>query len=48
VHILNVLLGDLAYIRAVSRDKARQVDEITKAYVHDLADKHPQELWTVL
>ncbi len=48
VTIFNVPIGEERYVQAKLRDKARQVKETTEAYVHDLGDDYPQELWTML
>ena len=46
--IFNVPIGEERYVRAKLRDRARQVAETTEAYVRDLGDEYPQELWTML
>jgi hypothetical protein len=46
--IFNVPVGEERYVQAKLRDKARQVAEMTEAYVRDLGDEYPQELWTML
>ena len=48
VTIFNVPVGEDKYIQAKLRDKAGQMQETTKAYVKDLGDEYPQELWTML
>ena len=35
------------YVQAKLRDKAGQVRETTEAYVRDLGDEYPHELWTM-
>ena len=48
IQVFNVPVGDPKYVAAVLRDKGKQVEEVTHAYVADLAEEYPQELWTML
>ncbi len=48
VPIFNVPLGEEGYVRAKLAEKARQVQVTTEAYVQDLGDEYPQELWAML
>ncbi len=48
VHDFNVPVGDADYVATVLQTKATQVRSTTRNYVKDLADDHPQELWTML
>jgi hypothetical protein len=48
IQIFNVPLGEERYVRARLREKAKQVHKTTEAYVHDLGDEYPGELWTML
>jgi uncharacterized membrane protein YgcG len=46
--VFNVPIGTEKYVQAIMRDKAMQVVKTTEAYVQDLGDEYPQELWTML
>ena len=48
VHVFNVPVGDEDYIATALQPKASQATTTTRKYVEDLADDHPQELWTML
>ena len=48
LQVFNVPVGDPDYVTSILRTKANQVGTITKNYVTELADDHPQELWTML
>ncbi len=38
----------MKYVKVRLREKAKQVQQTTEAYVHSLGDEFPQELWTML
>ena len=40
--IFNVPVGDIMYVEAVLRQKAREVGQITRQYVEDLEEKYPK------
>jgi len=46
--IFNVPVEEEKFVEAKLREKATQVRRTTEAYVRDLGDEHPQELWTML
>ncbi len=46
--IFNVPVGEERFVQLKLREKAMQVERTTKAYVRDLGDEYPQELWTML
>ena len=46
--IFNVPVGEEMYVAVKLRDKAMQVKKMTEAYVKDLGDEYPKELWTML
>jgi len=46
--IFNVSVGKERYVEVKLRYKAMQVKKTTTAYVRDLGDECPQELWTIL
>ena len=46
--MFNVPLGTERYVEARLREKALQVKQTAEAYVEDLVDDYPQELWTML
>jgi hypothetical protein len=48
VMVFNVHVREAEYIATILRKKAEQVATITRGYVKDLADEHPQQLWTTL
>ncbi len=48
IQIFNVPLGEEKYVKARLRENAKQVKQTTEAYVKDLGDEFPQELWTML
>jgi hypothetical protein len=48
LHVFNVLVGDPEYTTTVLKTKATQMRTTTRNYVADMADDHPQELWTML
>ena len=41
-------MGEERYVEAVSRQKAREAEQIIRKYVEDLEGKYPQELWTMM
>jgi hypothetical protein len=41
IQIFNAPLGEEKYVKARLREKAKQVKQITEAYVHDLGDEFP-------
>jgi hypothetical protein len=48
VTICNLPIGEHVHVEAVSRDKAPEVARVARAYVDDLEDEYPHELWTRL
>ena len=46
--IFNVPVGEEKYVAVKLRDKAKQVEKTTEAYVRDRRDEYPKELWTML
>ena len=46
--MFNVPIGEPEYVEAILRDKAVEVAKVNRAYVEDLEDEYPQELWTLL
>ena len=46
--IFNVPVGEDKYVQTKLRDKAKQVQINTEAYVKDLGEEYSQELWTML
>jgi len=48
IKIFNFPVGEERYVEAVLRQKAREVEQITRHYVEDLERRYPQELWTML
>ncbi len=48
IQIFNVPLGEEKYVKARLREKARQVQRTTEAYIDDVGEEYPQELWTML
>jgi hypothetical protein len=46
--VFNVPIGEPEYVKAVLRDKAMEVKEVTRTYVENLEDEYPQELWKLL
>ena len=46
--IFNVPVGEERFVAVKLRDKAMQVKKPTEAYVRDLGDEYPQELWTMM
>ena len=46
--IFNVPVGEEKFVEVKLREKAQQVERTTVAYVRDLGDEYPQELWTML
>jgi len=48
LEVFNVPVGDPDYVATILRTKAKQVGITTSNYVTDLADEHPQDMWTML
>ncbi len=48
IQIINVPLGEEKYVKARLREKAKQVQRTTEAYVDDMGEEYPHELWTML
>jgi len=48
VTIFNVPVGEQAYVEAILRHKAQEVTRVTRKYVSDLKEDHPQKMWTML
>ena len=46
--IFNVPVGEEKFVEVKLRAKAAQARKTTEAYVRDLGDEYPQELWTML
>ena len=46
--IFNVPVGEEKFVEVKLREKATHVRKTTEAYVRDLGDEYPQELWTML
>jgi hypothetical protein len=46
--IFNVPVGEERYVQLKLREKVKQVKKTTEAYVKDLGDEYPHELWTML
>ena len=46
--IFNVPVGEEKFVEVKLREKAMHVRKTTEAYVRDLGDEYPHELWTML
>jgi hypothetical protein len=48
VTFFNVPIGEPAYVEAVLRNKAHEIARVASAYMDDMKEEYPQELWTVM